>query len=71
MARVDELLEFPCDGLLMAPGLTRMTADRFARRDAPARILTLDTFFRLPGEQEAGTGSPPPWSRQPGWAWTA
>src|SRR4051812_15193445 len=56
VARVDGLLELPCDGLLMAPGLTRMTADRFARRDAPARLLTLDTFFRLPGEEEAGTG---------------
>ena len=56
VARVDGLLDLPCDGLLMAPGLTRMTADRFARRDAPARILTLDTFFRLPGERQAGTG---------------
>src|SRR3954471_19618568 len=56
VARVDGLLELPCDGLLMAPGLTRMTADRFARRDAPARLLTLDTFFRLPGEATAGTG---------------
>jgi len=56
VARVDGLLELPCDGLLMTPGLTRMTADRFARRDAPARLLTLDTFFRLPGESSAGTG---------------
>ena len=56
VARVDGLLDLPCDGLLMTPGLTRLTADRFARRDAPARILTLDTFFRLPGETEAGTG---------------
>ena len=56
LARVDELLDLPCDGLLMAPGLTRLTADRFARRDAPARILTLDTFFREPGELEAGAG---------------
>jgi class I fructose-bisphosphate aldolase len=56
VARVDGLLDLPCDGLLMAPGLTRATADRFARRDAPARVLTLDTFFREPGEQDAGTG---------------
>src|SRR3954468_15076025 len=56
VARVDGLLDLPCDGLLMAPGLTRLTADRFARRDAPARLLTLDTFFRLPGETAAGSG---------------
>jgi class I fructose-bisphosphate aldolase len=56
VARLDGLLELPSDGLLMAPGLTRLTADRFARRDAPARLLTLDTFFRLPGEAAAGAG---------------
>jgi len=53
---LDGLLDLPCDGLLMALGLTRLTADRFARRDAPARILTLDTFFREPDEPEAGAG---------------
>jgi fructose-bisphosphate aldolase, class I len=56
VARVDGLLDLPCDGLLMAPGLARLTSDRFARRDAPARLLTLDTFFRLPGEAAAGAG---------------
>lgn len=56
VTRVGELLELPCDGLLMAPGLTRATAGRFAHRGAPARLLTLDTFFREPGETEAGTG---------------
>jgi len=56
VARVDGLLDLPCDALLMAPGLTRLTADRFARRDAPARLMTLDTFFRAPGETTAGTG---------------
>jgi len=56
VARVDGLLDLPCDALLMAPGLTRLTADRFARRAAPARLLTLDTFFRLPGETAAGAG---------------
>jgi class I fructose-bisphosphate aldolase len=50
------LLDLPCDGLLMAPGLTRRTVERFAHRGAPARILTLDTFFREPGEAEAGAG---------------
>src|SRR5919199_3824517 len=54
VGRVDGLLDLPCDGLLMAPGLTRHTADRFARRGAPARLLTLDTFFRDEGEAVAG-----------------
>src|ERR687886_2499103 len=56
VARVEGLLDLPCDGLLMAPGLTRATADAFAHRGAPARLLTLDTFFREPGEADAGTG---------------
>jgi class I fructose-bisphosphate aldolase len=56
VGRVDGLLDLPCDGLLMTPGLTRLTAGRFAHRGAPARLLTLDTFFREPGEQVAGTG---------------
>jgi class I fructose-bisphosphate aldolase len=56
VARIDGLLDLPCDGLLMTPGITRLTTDRFARRGAPARLLTLDTFFRLPGETEAGAG---------------
>ncbi|MET0770657.1 MAG: deoxyribose-phosphate aldolase [Solirubrobacteraceae bacterium] len=56
VGRMDGLLDLPCDGFLMTPGLTRLTTDRFARRDAPARLLTLDTFFRDPGEPEAGAG---------------
>lgn len=55
VARVDELLELPCDGLLMAPGLAQLTADRFARVGAPARLLTLDAFLRG-GEGPAGAG---------------
>lgn len=56
VARVDELLDLPCDGLLMTPGLVRATVDRFAHRGAPARLLTLDTFFRAPGEATSGAG---------------
>ena len=56
VARVDGLLDLPCDGLLMAPGLTAATVDRFSRRGAPARLLTLDTFFREAGEPESGAG---------------
>jgi fructose-bisphosphate aldolase, class I len=54
--RIDGLLDLPCDGLLMTPGLVRATVDRFARRGAPARLLTLDTFFRGPAEAAAGAG---------------
>jgi class I fructose-bisphosphate aldolase len=56
VGRVDGLLDLPCDGLLMAPGLTRATASRFGHRGAPARLLTLDTFFREPGEARSGAG---------------
>jgi fructose-bisphosphate aldolase, class I len=55
-AVLDGLLDLPCDGLLMAPGLTRLTVDRFAHRGAPARLLTLDMFFREPGEAQSGAG---------------
>jgi len=55
-AVLDGLLDLPCDGVLMAPGLTRLTVHRFARRGAPARLLTLDTFFRRSGETESGAG---------------
>jgi class I fructose-bisphosphate aldolase len=56
VALVEGLLDLPCDGLLMAPGLVRATAGSFGRRGAPARLLTLDTFFREEGEADAGTG---------------
>jgi fructose-bisphosphate aldolase, class I len=56
VGRVEGLLDLPCDGLLMAPGLTRHSARLFAHRGAPARLLTLDTFFREPGERDAGAG---------------
>lgn len=52
---LDGLLDLPCDGLLMAPGLTRHTAERFAERGSPARILTLDTHFR-DGDGPPGAG---------------
>ena len=55
VAVLEGLLDLPCDGLLMAPGLTRHTADRFAHRGSPARILTLDTHFRT-GEEPPGAG---------------
>jgi fructose-bisphosphate aldolase, class I len=56
VARMDELMDLPVDGLLMNTGLVRATVDRFARRGAPARLLTLDTFFRASGEALSGAG---------------
>ncbi len=38
--------EAGCDGLLMSAGLARATAGIFATRQAPARLLTLDTTLR-------------------------
>ena len=72
VGRMDGLLDLPCDGFLMTPGLTRLTADRFARRDAPARLLTLDTFFRdCRARRRPAPGWPAPSSRRPGSASTA
>jgi class I fructose-bisphosphate aldolase len=42
--------------MLMGPGVASHTVEHFAYRGAPARLLTLDTFFRDPGETVAGTG---------------
>lgn len=38
--------EAGCDGLLMSAGLARATAGIFASRQAPARLVTLDTTMR-------------------------
>jgi fructose-bisphosphate aldolase, class I len=43
-----------CDGLLMSLGLARATAGTFADRQAPARLLTVDTLLR-DDDQDAGT----------------
>jgi fructose-bisphosphate aldolase, class I len=53
---VRELLALDCDGLLLSPGMVRRTVEEFARRDAPARLMTLDTFFRAPDESGSGAG---------------
>jgi class I fructose-bisphosphate aldolase len=50
------LRRLPCDGFLMTPGMVRHTVEQFAERGAPARLLTLDTFFRNSGEPVAGAG---------------
>src|SRR4051794_41650806 len=55
VALVAGLQRLPCDGLLMTAGLVRHTVDQFAHRGSPARLLTLDTFFRASDEPVAGT----------------
>lgn len=56
VALLAALRELPCDGFLMTPGVARHTVAQFAQRGAPARLLTLDTFFRESGDTVAGTG---------------
>jgi fructose-bisphosphate aldolase, class I len=46
VAVLDRFLPLACDAFLLAPGLVARTADRFAHRDAPARLLTIDTYWR-------------------------
>ena len=48
VAILDRFLPLGCDGFLLGPGVTARTADRFARKDAPARLLTIDTYWRGP-----------------------
>jgi fructose-bisphosphate aldolase, class I len=45
-----------CDGLLMSPGLARASADIFADRHAPARLLTIDTLLS-DGEADPGAAA--------------
>ena len=45
-----------CDGLLMSPGLARATAGIFADRQAPARLLTVDTLLN-DGEHDPGAAT--------------
>jgi DhnA family fructose-bisphosphate aldolase class Ia len=70
VGRLDDLLDLPCDGFLMTPGLTRLTTDRFARRDAPARLLTLDASSGSRARRRPAPGGPARWSRRPGSALT-
>ncbi|HVC25478.1 MAG TPA: hypothetical protein VND23_06965 [Acidimicrobiales bacterium] len=40
------MLPLGCDAFLVGPGVARRTAAMFARRGAPARLLTVDTHWR-------------------------
>lgn len=43
---VRRFLPLACDGFLLGPGVLQRTAPWFAHRGAPARLLTLDSYWR-------------------------
>lgn len=43
---VERFMELDVDGFLLGPGVIARTAELFASRDAPARLLTIDTYWR-------------------------
>lgn len=45
LASLGAFVAAPCDGVLIGPGLMRRSAALFARRDAPARLLTADLYW--------------------------
>jgi class I fructose-bisphosphate aldolase len=46
--------ELSCDGFLVGPGVAAHSAPLFARRDAPARLLTIDSYWNV---GETGTSA--------------
>ncbi|HTU87238.1 MAG TPA: hypothetical protein VMF57_16785 [Solirubrobacteraceae bacterium] len=48
-ALVQAFLPLACDGFLLGPGLAARTTALFANRSAPARLLTIDTYWRGEG----------------------
>ncbi len=49
VARAEELMALEPDGLLMGAGVLRHSVELFAHRGAPARVVTLDSFYRSAG----------------------
>ncbi len=49
---VRAFLPLGCDGFLLGPGVIQRTQPWFAYRDAPARLLTIDSYWRA---QDIGT----------------
>jgi class I fructose-bisphosphate aldolase len=45
-ALMERFMPLACDGFLLSPGLATRTSALFGRRDAPARLLTIDTYWR-------------------------
>jgi class I fructose-bisphosphate aldolase len=52
VALVERFMSLDLDGFLLGPGVIQRTAGLFARRGAPARLLTIDTYWREPGRGE-------------------
>ncbi len=52
LALLRRFLPLGCDGFLLGPGLTQRSADLFTGRGAPARLMTVDTYYR---DAEGGT----------------
>lgn len=48
---IKEAVAVGCDGVLVSLGVARATAEQFARREAPARLLALDTVHSADGEE--------------------
>jgi fructose-bisphosphate aldolase, class I len=46
VALVQRFMELDLDGFLLGPGVVARTAQLFARRGAPSRLLTIDTYWR-------------------------
>lgn len=46
VATLEQFFPLGCDGFLLGPGLAERTTGLFARRDAPARLVTIDTYWR-------------------------
>lgn len=46
VALVERFMSLDVDGFLLGPGIIQRTAELFAHRDAPARLLTIDTYWR-------------------------
>lgn len=43
---IETFMPLGCDGFLLGPGVAARTAPMFASRSAPARLLTIDTYWR-------------------------
>jgi fructose-bisphosphate aldolase, class I len=46
VAALETFLPLSCDGFLIGPGLASRTASLFANRNAPARLLTIDSYWK-------------------------
>jgi fructose-bisphosphate aldolase, class I len=47
LAALERFLPLSCDGFLIGPGLAARSASLFANRNAPARLLTVDSYWNM------------------------